>query len=661
MHSKSRRVSDLALDFISNFQYKSDAEDFIISAVNFLCELSGARFALCGRMVTDNDIQTIAVSDSGTTQENFNYSLYGTPCSVAVDNDVCIIPSNVVEKFPKDLMLSDMSAESYCGVRLRAKDGTPMGILAILDTKPIQDDQSISDLLSIFVGPLSREIEIRQKTSTILYEQERFRDFAEAASDWLWETDCDHRFTYLSNKIMEVTGFEEKDIIGKRRLDLIDAGTGKSRSVDEHLDILAKHKPFKDFQYRVYVPGQTPQYFLTSGKPIFNHIGEFQGYRGAARNITERIEREKALADSQQRFFDFASVASDWFWEQNEKFQFTYVSPSNQQISDLSPEDHYGKTRREILCEDEIEEVSLQAHERHIAQHKPFRDFHFKRKHKDGSFRYLSISGVPVYDSDNNFVGYRGTGRDITELTLTQNLLREEKARAEEADREKTAFLANMSHELRTPLNAIIGFSQLIASGGMPAEKNAQYAEDIYTSGVKLLSLVDDLLDVTAIESGKLELHRQLVSVGEVIEQCLLELEMRASSKSLNITKGYADKETILVHADKRALSQIFTNLLTNAVKFTEPGGSIHIELEGGKDGLKGSIYNTGPAIDASRLETIFNTFTKGTIEPYLTQEGSGLGLAIVKKLIDGHGGDVSISSHTGDGTTVSFRIPNEP
>ncbi|MFQ6017922.1 MAG: hybrid sensor histidine kinase/response regulator [Kiloniellaceae bacterium] len=241
--------------------------------------------------------------------------------------------------------------------------------------------------------------------------------------------------------------------------------------------------------------------------------------------------------------------------------------------------------------------------------------------------------------------------------------LRVAKEQAEFANRSKTEFLANMSHELRTPLNAILGFSEVIRNqmfGPLGSERYVEYAAAVHDSGAHLLEIINDILDVSKAEAGKLELHEQPVDVARAVDAALRLLRERAESARLTLKSNVPDDVPPL-WADQRMIKQILINLLSNAVKFTPEGGKILVRatiLEDG--GLALAVRDTGIGIAAKDLPAAMSHF--GQVDTTLSRKhtGSGLGLPLAKSLTELHGGTLELESQTGLGTTVTVRMPKE-
>ncbi len=235
--------------------------------------------------------------------------------------------------------------------------------------------------------------------------------------------------------------------------------------------------------------------------------------------------------------------------------------------------------------------------------------------------------------------------------------------RAEAASLAKSEFLANMSHELRTPLNAILGFSDLMhrqTFGPLGAHQYTEYTGHISESGRHLLGLINEVLDLARIESGRVILNPVEIDLGEFTRGALRPFEIAAREKSIRLEQEL-DKNLPLLHADERATYQILLNLLSNAIKFTPPGGRVTVFAHALPSAeLAFGVRDTGMGIDPADIDAVFAGFGRGRYDVSAPGRGAGLGLPIVKGLVEAHGGSVSITSELGRGTTITCRYPRE-
>ncbi len=248
------------------------------------------------------------------------------------------------------------------------------------------------------------------------------------------------------------------------------------------------------------------------------------------------------------------------------------------------------------------------------------------------------------------------------ELKASQRELTLARDEAEAANRHKSAFLANMSHELRTPLNAIIGFSEVLGEKifGELSEKQAEYTSDVHQSGHHLLSLINDILDLSKIEAGRLELQLGTFPLADAIDNALVFMKERAARAGVELVREVEPGVGELL-ADERKLKQVLINLLSNAVKFTDEGGSVTLRARIAGERVEVEVEDTGIGIAAADQSVIFEEFRQAQAEHASKREGTGLGLALSKRLVELHGGQIGVRSEPGRGSVFFFNLPTTP
>jgi two-component system cell cycle sensor histidine kinase PleC len=293
-----------------------------------------------------------------------------------------------------------------------------------------------------------------------------------------------------------------------------------------------------------------------------------------------------------------------------------------------------------------------------------------ERRTKDGGYVSVGTDITALKTHEQKLIDserrLKGTIADLrssqTRLAELAEKYAEEKDRAEEANKAKSKFLANMSHELRTPLNAIIGFSEIMESGmfgPLGAEKYNEYCGDIRASGQYLLDVINDVLDMSKIEAGRIRLDFEELDLDHIMSDALRVISARAQDKHLTVASDIA--AALHLHGDRRAVKQVMLNLLSNAVKFTPDGGRVAVRGRLGDRCAIISIVDSGIGIARDALAKLGRPFEQVENQHTRSHQGSGLGLAIAKSLVELHGGRMRIRSSLGRGTIVTVRLPVEP
>jgi two-component system cell cycle sensor histidine kinase PleC len=277
-----------------------------------------------------------------------------------------------------------------------------------------------------------------------------------------------------------------------------------------------------------------------------------------------------------------------------------------------------------------------------------------------------SLSSGFVVTRDGKYFGI-ATGRSLLgaaakRLSQHDSEMERKQLEAEESNKSKAQFLAAMSHELRTPLNAIIGFSQIIAEnrfGPEEFERYRSYAQDIQSSGEHLLAVINDILDLSKVEAGKLVLREETVVVVELVESTLRLVRQRAADGQIALETEFPS-DSCQLFADKRLLRQLLLNLVANAVKFTPPGGKVTLRVSVEQDSILFAVEDTGIGIAKADIPKAMMPF--GQIDSRLGRkyDGTGLGLPLAKAMAEAHGGTLEIESDLGAGTRVTVRLPRE-
>lgn len=355
---------------------------------------------------------------------------------------------------------------------------------------------------------------------------------------------------------------------------------------------------------------------------------------------------------------DFQLGTSDWLFECDANGFLTYVSARLGEIVGKPPESIKGRTLQEA-SEADLSQMGWADLEETMQARRPIVALQLEVK-RAWQTAYWQISARPLFSEDGVFRGYRGVGRDITVEWETGRKLIEAKEAAEAASAAKSQFLAVMSHELRTPLNSIVGFSEILSSRSEEAletEVRLDYAKTILNSSRHLQTLITDILDATRIENGTIALVEQDIDAAELVEIAVKMCRDQAEKTDVTLVAKLTDG--IEIRADITRTKQVILNLLTNAIKFSLAGGTVSVELvRMHDDRLAIVVRDGGIGIKSEDVGRVFEPFVQAEEGMSRRFSGIGLGLSIARKIARLHGGDVTLQSQFGVGTTARFELP---
>jgi len=408
--------------------------------------------------------------------------------------------------------------------------------------------------------------------------------------------------------------------------------------------------------------------------------------RELERERTRSRELQKELQQVTQRQNDILAGMSDWVWETDRHGKYSYCSGKIKHILGYSPEEVVGKTPLAFLTRNDKRKIAKAIHTA-MENREALVDLESWHMSKEGRRVCLLTSGVPLFDEENRFLGYRGLVKDITLMKEREEELRRAKEEAENLNAEleesidranlirmeaesanlaKSEFLATMSHEIRTPMNGIIGMTTMLLDSELTPEQQ-EYAEIVRASGEALLNLINDILDFSKIEAGKMELETIDFDLRVAVDEVVDILSLKAEEKGLGFNCLVNPEVPSRLQGDPGRLRQVLINLANNALKFTEKGEvNIRTELlEENRETvrLRFSVVDTGIGIPRSRQHLLFESFSQVDSSTTRKYGGTGLGLAISKRLAEMMGGEIGVESKPGKGSTFWFTavFPKQP
>lgn len=525
-----------------------------------------------------------------------------------------------------------------------------------INHNPIRDNQGQISGLCIIYQNVSERIE---KEKALQDSEARFQAFMNHSPILGWITDREGKLIYCNNKLANLFRQPATELIGKTPFDLHPRDFAEEHVKNIQL-VTDTGLVIETIEPALRADNSRGD-FLVYKFPLQTE-GEKHLVGGVGFDITEHKKAEQAVRESEAKLQAILDNAPAAIYLKDPQGRFLSVNRYCLDIFQLSPKEYQGKTSRELFPGQDSEE--LEAKEKQVWQTKTPHHLEEQFIQFDGIHTYNSVKFL-LEDLAGNPYALCSISTDITARKLTEEALLEAKQTAENASTAKSVFLANMSHELRTPLNAILGFTQVLTRDSSLNQTQQEQIGIINRSGEHLLSLINDILEISKIEAGRVTHNFNSFDFYEMIDGIEAMLTTKAKTKNLQIICECDDCVPRYIKTDEGKLRQVLSNLLGNALKFTHQGGvSLRVRCPQTSQPLKSEdqitilfeVEDTGPGISQTELEHLFAPFVQSATG-IKSQEGTGLGLAISRKLVQLMGGDITINSRLGEGTIVKFYI----
>jgi PAS domain S-box-containing protein len=503
------------------------------------------------------------------------------------------------------------------------------------------------------------QIQAVSGTGTDVEHLQRLQALLDSITDHIWMIDRQGKYVVANPAFLAINNLQKDRVLGNAASAIFDSELAAQFMAADLLMMKDKKPKIREDQYVDPKTGYTTTAEL-SKIPLLNAEGECIGLAGIARDITARKAAEDAVKHQEAQLSALIHSIQDHIWVINREgfYQIgnkAFLDAHNLTMKDMTgktPVDLFGKERGTLYMASNtsVMEGGLRQVREDIAPHP-----------QTGEAMYLELIKTPMINTQGQCVGLVGIARDITPRKQVEVALMQAKDSAEAAERAKAEFLANMSHEIRTPMNAVIGMSDLLLETPLSDEQR-EFADTIRNSSDQLLALINDILDFSKIESGHLSLEQVPVALADCVETALDLTAKPATTKGLDLLYWIDDEVPRTVLGDATRLRQVFVNLISNAVKFTQKG-EVVVTLtrrlgEHGEPMLHASVRDTGIGIPADRLSRLFQVFSQVDASTTRHYGGTGLGLAICKRLIGLMGGRIWVESEIGVGSNFQFEIP---
>lgn len=505
----------------------------------------------------------------------------------------------------------------------------------------------------------------------LIESNERFKSLADSSPVGIFQADINGEYIYTNKRWQEIFGMSFNESLGSKwKLNIYPEDVS-----EVYNNWLLTAKSGSDFfmDYRVIRYDGSIRYVRSRSKPILDNNQLLTGHVGTVKDITDRIISENKLSKQKQFYETILNKLPIEVVVFDSEQKYLFVNPRAIQSDE---------NRKFIIGKDDFDYFKFRNMDISIAQKRKERFLEVKTKgkaiewedswtDKEGNTYYNLRGMFPIFNENNELdlvIGYalNITDRKQFEVEIIKAKEEAEKAKeiADVANKAKSEFLANMSHEIRTPMNAVLGFAELL-NEKLNDEKLIQYANSISISGKILLRLINDILDLSKVESGKIDLCYRPVKLKTILEEVKMIFSQKADEKNIKIILNISPEIPDIIVIDETRIRQILVNILGNSIKFTERG---YIKITANSENQDSTnntldlllmIEDTGIGIPENDLERIFNAFTQSSTQNNNKYGGTGLGLTIVKKLSQIMNGEVSINSKLNKGTTVTLSLKN--
>ncbi len=536
------------------------------------------------------------------------------------------------------------------------------GLIGIICIQSYLDENTFTKkdltLLDFISGQIALAIERKKNEEKIQDQTARLQAIFESSSHLIWSVD----------KNLALSSYNKN--FAKAFLPLYVAE--KERTIEDKLVLNKQYHDFWDHRYKEVLKGRTLNFEMSLlGKakkddswkeiflnPIYDNKGQVQEISGIAHDISQKRHADIALQKSEEKFRNIFESFQDIYFRCNLRGKITMASPSVNDLIGYTTQEVIGKNITDYYLYNTKTKDLL----RQLIHKVKVRNFEASLIKKDGKFLQCICNIRFIYDQQGRPREIEGVARDITMLKQTNTALQEAKDVAERSLAAKEQFLANMSHEIRTPMNGVIGMVDLLASSTLD-DSQQQYVHTIKKSSETLLDILNDILDLSKIEAGKMELRIKAFSIKEMLDKLRSLFSHQAIAKNILLTYEVSSDVPANIIADETRLLQIFSNLTANGIKFTDAHGKITVKIsklkQTGADKvmLKAEVQDNGIGITVLDKERLFTSFTQVDTSSSKTYAGTGLGLAISKKLSALMNGDIGVSSVFGKGSNFWFTF----
>lgn len=510
---------------------------------------------------------------------------------------------------------------------------------------------------------LNRELEekVRQRTEELEISRQAYKGLVENAGDVIYNLDRNGCFTYVNPAGEKILGIPAHMLLGKHFSEVLHPDNREEIVRLHHLTLRAK-KELINLEFPVTTLDGRTTWLGQKLNVHYDEAGKLEHITGVARDITEIRNIQERIRKSEEKYRGLIENMELGLLEVDTNDKIARAYDGFCRMMGYDQEELIGKDPKSLFLDEAgISFMKQQEADRKKGVHNVYE---VQMKHKQGHKIWMLISGAPVMNDSGVVTGSMGIHYDISpQKKLEADLIRakEEADNARQAEKE---FLAQMSHEIRTPLNAVIGMANLLSDTHLNPEQET-YVQDVKHAADVLHGLISDILDLSKIEAGQMELAPSLVNIHQTVVMMCRTMKVKAEENGNQLDYFIGDKVPQLMRLDRNILNQVLLNLIGNAIKFTHNGKiALHLDTQIEEDGsclLQVKIVDTGIGIPENKLPDIFEKFKQAEgRNTHKRYGGTGLGLPICKKLVELHGGNIEVESETEKGSTFRFDLKGQ-
>jgi PAS domain S-box-containing protein len=499
------------------------------------------------------------------------------------------------------------------------------------------------------------QINLLQK---FLEDRERqYRELFENASDIIYELGEDGRLQLFNPSLENLSGYAGDELKKMMYWDLVH-NSYKNRVVEFYKNQIKSRKVTSYLELPMVTKSGTKVWIGQNVRMIFSETGWVQKVVVVARNISELKFVQRKLKQSEKLYRLISENTHDFIALNKPTGEYSFVSNAVKDLLDYDPDELIGKNYLEFIHPEDA--TIAKTFYEDILAGKSVLNMQYRMRKKFGTYIWMESNAKPIFNSSSELTDIQTSARNITYRKKVEEELIKAKEDAEELTKAKSLFLSMMSHEIRTPMNAIIGLTNLLLQE-LPRPDQTESLKLLKFSGDNLLTIINDILDFSKIEAGKIELENIDFDLFELLSNIKLMLQQRAEDKGISLYFKFDNKVPRVVKGDQVRIAQIITNLVSNAIKFTEKGYvELSVESKGPEEGKHKILLktkDTGIGIEADKVKLIFESFSQARSDTTRKFGGTGLGLSISKRLLNLMNSEIEVKSKVGEGSEFYFTL----